>query len=154
MNLLAPVDSSVHPTSPFTPRPGPGSEAPKPPHLLGEWLATAIAGNDLLSSCLYTSGLCAAWAGMCYPLLSTILLANLPPFCLGVWSPICLSLIIVMLHFFRAVYSEVGCALPLNGGAYNALLNTTSKQTASIAACLTILRYGQPEIEMERWLLM
>ncbi len=32
-------------------------------------------------------------------------------------------------------------ALPLNGGAYNALLNTTSKYRASIAACLTILSY-------------
>ena len=32
-------------------------------------------------------------------------------------------------------------ALPLNGGAYNVLLNTTSKSNASIAACLTILSY-------------
>ena len=30
-------------------------------------------------------------------------------------------------------------ALPLNGGAYNALLNATSKFRASIAACLTLL---------------
>ena len=27
--------------------------------LLGEWHATAIAGNDISSSCLYTAGLCA-----------------------------------------------------------------------------------------------
>lgn len=39
------------------------------------------------------------------------------------------------------MYSEVGTALPLNGGAYNALLNTTSKATAALAACLTILSY-------------
>ena len=32
-------------------------------------------------------------------------------------------------------------ALPLNGGAYNALLNTTSKGTASLAATLTLLSY-------------
>ena len=32
-------------------------------------------------------------------------------------------------------------ALPLNGGAYNVLLNTTSKSNAAIAACLTILSY-------------
>ena len=32
-------------------------------------------------------------------------------------------------------------ALPLNGGAYNALLNTTSKSLASMAACLTLLSY-------------
>ena len=30
---------------------------------------------------------------------------------------------------------------PLNGGAYNALLNTTSKSLASMAACLTLLSY-------------
>ncbi len=28
-----------------------------------------------------------------------------------------------------------------SGGAYNVLLNTTSKSTAAIAACLTILSY-------------
>jgi hypothetical protein len=32
-------------------------------------------------------------------------------------------------------------ALPLNGGAYKALLNTTSKFRASVAACLTVLSY-------------
>ncbi len=32
-------------------------------------------------------------------------------------------------------------AIPLNGGAYNLLLNTTSKLAACIAACLTILSY-------------
>jgi amino acid transporter len=46
-----------------------------------------------------------------------------------------------VLYLFRSVYAEVVGALPLNGGAYNALLNTTSKFRASIAACLTILSY-------------
>lgn len=32
-------------------------------------------------------------------------------------------------------------AIPLNGGAYNALLNTTKKSTASLAAALTVLSY-------------
>ena len=36
---------------------------------------------------------------------------------------------------------QVGSAIPLNGGAYNLLLNTTSKSIASMAACLTILSY-------------
>lgn len=39
------------------------------------------------------------------------------------------------------IYGEVVTALPLNGGAYNALLNTTSKSVASVAACLAILSY-------------
>jgi amino acid transporter len=46
-----------------------------------------------------------------------------------------------VLFLFRSIYAEVVGALPLNGGAYNALLNTTSKFRASIAACLTILSY-------------
>ena len=45
------------------------------------------------------------------------------------------------LFLFRSIYAEVVGALPFNGGAYNALLNTTSKYRASIAACLTILFY-------------
>ncbi len=47
----------------------------------------------------------------------------------------------VLLFLFRKIYAEVVGALPLNGGAYNALLNTTSKSRASVAACLTILSY-------------
>jgi amino acid transporter len=78
-------------------------------------------GNDITSSCLYTVGLCTAAA--------------------GVYAPLSLILIVLMLYLFRSVYGEVCTALPLNGGAYNALLNTTSKATASVAACLTILSY-------------
>jgi amino acid transporter len=46
-----------------------------------------------------------------------------------------------LLYLYRRIYGEVCTALPLNGGAYNALLNTTSKFRASIAACLTVLSY-------------
>lgn len=54
-----------------------------------------------------------------------------------------LALLIVagVLFLFRKIYGEVVGALPLNGGAYNALLNTTSKTTASLAATLTLLSY-------------
>jgi len=46
-----------------------------------------------------------------------------------------------VLYFYRSIYAEVVGALPLNGGAYNALLNTTSKFVASMAACFTVLSY-------------
>ena len=47
-----------------------------------------------------------------------------------------------VLFLFRKIYGEVVGALPLNGGAYNVLLNTTSKRNAaSMAACLTMLSY-------------
>eukprot|EP01095_Lingulamoeba_sp_RSL-Kostka_P016361 TRINITY_DN7987_c1_g2_i1.p1 TRINITY_DN7987_c1_g2~~TRINITY_DN7987_c1_g2_i1.p1 ORF type:complete len:672 (+),score=192.22 TRINITY_DN7987_c1_g2_i1:37-2052(+) len=89
--------------------------------VLGQFRATAIAGNDITSSCLYVVGLTAAVSGLL--------------------SPISILLVCILLFMFRGVYAEVGSALPLNGGAYNALLNTTSKQIAALAACLTILSY-------------
>ncbi|MBC6990765.1 APC family permease [Hymenobacter sp. BT491] len=88
---------------------------------LNELEATAICGNDISSSCLYVSALAIAYAGQ-YAWLALILVG-------------------AVLFLFRKIYGEVVGALPLNGGAYNVLLNTTSKRNAAVAACLTILSY-------------
>ncbi len=88
---------------------------------LGEFASTAICGNDITSSCLYVSAIAIGAAGKL--------------------APLGLLIVALMLFLFRKIYAEVVGALPLNGGAYNALLNTTSKSRASIAACLTILSY-------------
>jgi hypothetical protein len=40
----------------------------------------------------------------------------------------------VVLFLFRKIYGEVVETIPLNGGAYNVLLNTSSKKLASVAA--------------------
>ena len=88
---------------------------------LTELQATSICGNDISSSCLYVSALTIAYAGQ-YAWLSLLIVA-------------------FVLFLFRKIYGEVVGALPLNGGAYNVLLNTTTKRTASFAACLTILSY-------------
>ncbi len=106
---------SVNPTTPSSTEKSPG------PHKLGELASTAICGNDITSSCLYVSSLAIVYAGR--------------------WAPVCLLFVAATLYLFRSIYAEVVGALPLNGGAYNALLNTTSKFRASIAACLTILSY-------------
>ncbi|MEZ5403537.1 MAG: APC family permease [Bryobacteraceae bacterium] len=90
-------------------------------HRLGEIPATAICGNDITSSCLYVAALSAIYAGK--------------------YAPIALLMVAAVLYLYRWVYAEVGDALPLNGGAYNCLLNTTSKFRASMAACMTILSY-------------
>ncbi|MEM1034432.1 MAG: APC family permease [Myxococcota bacterium] len=90
-------------------------------HKLGEFASTAICGNDITSSCLYVAAICTIQAGP--------------------YAFLCLAAVAAMLYLFRKIYAEVGTALPLNGGAYNALLNTTSKFRASLAACLTILSY-------------
>ena len=88
---------------------------------LNQLEATAICGNDISSSCLYVSALAIVYAGQ-YAWISLLMVA-------------------VVLFFFRKIYGEVVGALPLNGGAYNALLNTTKKSTASLAASLTVLSY-------------
>lgn len=93
----------------------------KPANKLNELAATAICGNDISSSCLYVSALAIIYAGQ-YAWLALVIVA-------------------VVLFLFRRIYGEVVGALPLNGGAYNALLNTTSKSTASLAATLTLLSY-------------
>ncbi len=88
---------------------------------LGELAATAISGNDISSSVLYVSALAIVWAGQ--------------------YAWITLLIVAFVLYLFRKIYGEVVGALPLNGGAYNALLNTTSKRMSSIAATLTLLSY-------------
>jgi amino acid transporter len=88
---------------------------------LGQLSATAICGNDITSSCLYVSALTIVYAGQ-YAWLALLIVSG-------------------VLYLFRKIYGEVVGALPLNGGAYNVLLNTTSKSNASVAACLTILSY-------------
>jgi amino acid transporter len=93
----------------------------KPTKKLNELEATAICGNDISSSCLYVSALAIIYAGQ-YAWLSLLIVAG-------------------VLYLFRRIYGEVVGALPLNGGAYNALLNTTHKSTASLAATLTLLSY-------------
>ena len=83
--------------------------------------STAICGNDISSSVLYVSALAIAFAGQ--------------------YAWITLLIVSLVLFLFRKIYGEVVGALPLNGGAYNALLNTTSKSVASFAASLTLLSY-------------
>ncbi|KAL8010745.1 putative amino acid/polyamine transporter I [Plasmopara halstedii] len=96
-------------------------ELDRPKKLLGQIAATSIAGNDILSSVLYSSASVAAVSGKL--------------------MPIPLFLVSVVLYIFRFIYEEVVTAIPMNGGTYNALLNTTSKRVAAVAACLSILSY-------------
>ncbi len=88
---------------------------------LNQWLATGICGNDITSSCLYVAAIAAVYV--------------------GVLAPVVLLMVGLVLYLYKKIYTEVVEALPLNGGAYNCLLNCTSKLTASFAACMTILSY-------------
>ena len=88
---------------------------------LSEWYATAICGNDITSSVLYVSALTIVAAGQ-YAFISLLIVSG-------------------VLFLFRKIYGEAVGALPLNGGAYNVLLNSSSKSNAALAATLTILSY-------------
>ncbi len=88
---------------------------------LGTFFTTAIAGNDILSSTLYVSGIAVLFA--------------------GVFAPLILLAVALVLFLYRSVYREVVEMLPVNGGAYNALINSTSKTVAAIAGIMTILSY-------------
>lgn len=88
---------------------------------LNQIYATAICGNDILSSALYVSGIAIIFA--------------------GVLAPFVLLFIAGVLFLYKAVYTEVVEALPINGGAYNCLLNGTSKAVAAVAGITTFLSY-------------
>jgi len=96
-------------------------KAPADAVMLRELPATAICGNDISSSCLYVSALSIIYAGK--------------------FAWIALLIVAIVLFLYRKIYGEVVGALPLNGGAYNALLNTSRKSVASLAAALTLLSY-------------
>ena len=89
---------------------------------LGEIPSTAICANDILSSVLYVSGLVIPVA--------------------GVFAPVVMLFVGLILWLYKGVYREVVEAMPVNGGCYNALLNATSKNWAALAGVLTILSYA------------
>ena len=59
----------------------------------------------------------------------------------GQFAWISLLVVAFVLFLFRKIYGEVVGAIPLNGGAYNVLLNASTKRLASFAATLTVLSY-------------
>lgn len=89
--------------------------------LLGQWRATSISGNDLVASILYTIGICTVTAGK--------------------FAPISLFIVTLIVYPFKDILSEVSTALPLNGGSYNCLLNSSPKWFAAVAAALSLLDY-------------
>jgi amino acid transporter len=89
--------------------------------LLGPWSATSICGNNITSSCLYVLGIVIVQA--------------------QALAPLALLLAAGVLYLYRKIYTEVVEAIPLDGGAYNCLLNCTRKFNASFAASLTLLSY-------------
>ena len=91
-------------------------------HQLDMYRSTSISGNDLLASVLYTTGLC---AGAC-----------------GQLAPIAMILTCLALYPYRKIFQECGTAIPLNGGVYVAILNSSTKITATFAASCSLISYS------------
>lgn len=89
--------------------------------LLGQFRATAICGNNIASSIVYTAGLVAKTSSY--------------------YAPFCMLMVVGLLYSFRRIYVELITGLPVNGGTYTGLLNTTGKGIAVTAACLSFLSY-------------
>ncbi|EKF37728.1 amino acid permease, putative [Trypanosoma cruzi marinkellei] len=98
----------------------PGFPRAKKP-LLGQLRATAIAGNEIASSCIYAIGIVVSAAGR-FACFSSLLVS-------------------VVLYLFRWVYTEMFGAQSTNGGTYNALRKAFDKNWASLAAILSTLSY-------------
>ncbi len=89
-------------------------------HMLGEWSATALAGNDIMSSCLYTVGLVSQSAGKV--------------------APLAFIFVSVVLYLIKSVYAMAVLSFPHNGGSYNLLAHVAPKPLAAFAATLSIIR--------------
>ncbi|KAL3658138.1 hypothetical protein V7S43_016981 [Phytophthora oleae] len=88
---------------------------------LGEWTATSIGGNDIMSSVLFSTGQTIAKAGKL--------------------APVAQLLVVLVIYCLRWVFEEVMSAVPLNGGFYTAMLNSAPKKVAAVVAVFSILSY-------------
>ncbi|KZT52939.1 hypothetical protein CALCODRAFT_458622, partial [Calocera cornea HHB12733] len=86
---------------------------------MGQFLASAIAGNDIIGSVFYAFP---AVAAAC-----------------GIYSPIALLFSSVILILFRPIMLELVAAVRLNGGTYAYLLQFSGKSLAAVGAAATLL---------------
>ncbi|CEG46849.1 amino acid-polyamine-organocation family [Plasmopara halstedii] len=88
---------------------------------LGEWTATSISGNAILSSVLFSAGQTVAKAGKLAPVAQLI--------------------VVIVVFCLRWVFEEVLSAVPLNGGFYTSMLNSAPKKVAAVFAVFSMLSY-------------
>ncbi|KDQ56708.1 hypothetical protein JAAARDRAFT_157891 [Jaapia argillacea MUCL 33604] len=90
--------------------------------VLGQFMASALAGNDILGGVFYT-------------LPAVVGVAS-------VYSPISLLVAALTLFLWRPVMEELGSALPISGAPYTYLLNVSSKSLALVGAALLLLDFA------------
>lgn len=95
--------------------------------VLNQFQAISIAGNDLIASVFYTLGPCIEYA--------------------GAFAPISMACVSLAMWPFKNIICEIATALPMNGGTYNIVLNSTTKTLAAMTAILSILDYVATAVE-------
>ena len=116
ISLLELPDASAPSSNATTNLENPGARRPQ----LGQWKASAIAGNAVTGSVFYA--------------LPAVVAAS------SVLSPISLFIACLLLYPFRPIMCELASALSAsNAGNYSYLSNITSKLVAVLAAAVTLL---------------
>ncbi|KAH9474571.1 hypothetical protein JR316_0013033 [Psilocybe cubensis] len=93
---------------------------------LGQWTASALAGNAVLGSVFYA-------------LPAVVGVA-------GVYSPISLFIAALVLFLWRPIMEELAAALPISGAPYTYILNISTKSLALVTAALLLLDFASTAI--------
>lgn len=101
-------------------------ECVKKRRVLGQFTASALAGNDILG-------------GIFYVIPAVVGVG-------GIYSPISQFIATLILFLWRPIMEELASALPMSGGPYTYLLNVSSKCFALIAASLLLLDFASTVI--------
>ncbi|KAH7915894.1 amino acid permease-domain-containing protein [Hygrophoropsis aurantiaca] len=94
--------------------------------VLGQFTASALAGNDILGGVFYT-----------LPAMFAVS---------SVYSPISLFIATLTLFLWRPIMEELGSALPISGAPYTYLLNVSSKALALVGAALLLLDFASTAV--------
>ncbi|KAG7451572.1 AAAP amino acid permease [Guyanagaster necrorhizus] len=89
--------------------------------VLGQFTASALAGNAVLGSVFYA--------------LPAVVAVS------SVYSPISLFIATMTLFLWRPIMAELGSALPITGAPYSYILNVSTKSFALVGAALLLLDY-------------
>ncbi|KAF9556823.1 hypothetical protein CPC08DRAFT_641000 [Agrocybe pediades] len=94
--------------------------------VLGQFTASALAGNAVLGSVFYA--------------LPAVVAVG------GIYSPISLIIATLVLFLWRPIMEELASALPISGAPYTYILNVSTKTFALVGAALLLLDFSSTSI--------
>ncbi|TFK40382.1 AAAP amino acid permease [Crucibulum laeve] len=94
--------------------------------VLGQFTASALAGNAVLGSVFYA--------------LPAVVAVG------GVYSPISLFIATLILFLWRPIMEELASALPISGAPYTYILNVSTKSLALVGASLLLLDFASTAV--------